>query len=40
VDKLRKGISTTAACISCNQCWHPRGIRCGQLQKESSVRNA
>ena len=40
VDKLRKGVSTTAACISCNQCWHPRGIRCGQLQKESSVSNA
>ncbi len=40
VDKLRRGISTAAACISCNQCWHPHGIRCGQLQKESSVSNA
>jgi 2,4-dienoyl-CoA reductase-like NADH-dependent reductase (Old Yellow Enzyme family) len=33
VEKLRKGLSDKAACISCNQCWHPKGIRCAQLLK-------
>ncbi len=31
VEKIRKGLTDRAACISCNQCWHPRGIRCAQL---------
>jgi 2,4-dienoyl-CoA reductase-like NADH-dependent reductase (Old Yellow Enzyme family) len=39
VEKLRKGITDRAACISCNQCWHPRGIRCAQLQKTEPDRS-
>ncbi|MFN3466238.1 MAG: NADH:flavin oxidoreductase [Candidatus Brocadiales bacterium] len=34
VERLRKGLTDKAACISCNQCWHPKGIRCAQLEKE------
>ncbi len=34
VEKFRKGLADRAACISCNQCWHPRGIRCAQLVKD------
>jgi 2,4-dienoyl-CoA reductase-like NADH-dependent reductase (Old Yellow Enzyme family) len=34
VEKLRKGLTDKAACISCNQCWHPKGIRCAQLLKK------
>ena len=34
VEKLRKGISTAAACISCNQCFNPDGIRCAQISNE------
>jgi 2,4-dienoyl-CoA reductase-like NADH-dependent reductase (Old Yellow Enzyme family) len=30
VNKIREG-KTEADCISCNQCWHPEGIRCAQL---------
>lgn len=33
VERLRKGLTSKAACISCNQCWHPKGIRCAQLIK-------
>ncbi len=33
VEKLRKNLTTRAACISCNQCWHPKGIRCAHLLK-------
>jgi 2,4-dienoyl-CoA reductase-like NADH-dependent reductase (Old Yellow Enzyme family) len=35
VDKFRKGLITQAACISCNQCFHPKGIRCAQLAKDA-----
>ncbi|MFQ5862354.1 MAG: NADH:flavin oxidoreductase [Candidatus Brocadiales bacterium] len=37
VDRLRKGLATKSACISCNQCWHPDGIRCAQLAKTSPL---
>lgn len=30
VNKIREG-KTRADCISCNQCWNPKGIRCAQL---------
>lgn len=31
VEKFKKKLSTKSACISCNQCWHPQGIRCAQI---------
>lgn len=34
VERLRKGLAEKASCISCNQCWHPQGIRCAQLVKD------
>ncbi|MEE9584249.1 MAG: NADH:flavin oxidoreductase, partial [Candidatus Brocadiales bacterium] len=36
VERLRKGLATKAACISCNQCWHPDGIRCAQVSNTSA----
>ncbi|HHT9155947.1 MAG TPA: oxidoreductase [Candidatus Tripitaka sp. YC43] len=33
VERLRKGLTDRASCISCNQCWHPQGIRCAQIAK-------
>jgi len=36
VKKFRLGMAHKSACISCNQCFNPRGIRCAQLQKSSS----
>ncbi|HCN20059.1 MAG: NADH peroxidase [Planctomycetes bacterium RIFCSPHIGHO2_02_FULL_50_42] len=34
IDKLRTGRATKSECISCNQCWHPDGIRCTQISKQ------
>ncbi|MDI6761014.1 MAG: NADH:flavin oxidoreductase [Candidatus Brocadiaceae bacterium] len=34
IEKLRKGLKDKSDCISCNQCWHPQGIRCAQLVKD------
>lgn len=34
VERLRKGLTEKASCISCNQCWHPKGIRCAQIGKQ------
>ncbi|MGR3311509.1 MAG: NADH:flavin oxidoreductase [Candidatus Brocadiales bacterium] len=31
VNKIRAGTKTKADCISCNQCWNPKGIRCAHL---------
>ncbi|MEE9515123.1 MAG: hypothetical protein V3V54_03740, partial [Candidatus Brocadiales bacterium] len=37
VEKLRTGLATRAACISCNQCFSPDGIRCAQISNSSST---
>ncbi|OHB93804.1 MAG: hypothetical protein A3E19_00980 [Planctomycetes bacterium RIFCSPHIGHO2_12_FULL_52_36] len=34
VERFRKGLAEKASCISCNQCWHPKGIRCAQIGKQ------
>lgn len=35
VNRLRSGLATKSACISCNQCWHPDGIRCAHISGTS-----
>ncbi|HHT9140053.1 MAG TPA: oxidoreductase [Candidatus Tripitaka californicus] len=37
VERLKKGLAEKASCISCNQCWHPKGIRCAQLAKKQGL---
>jgi 2,4-dienoyl-CoA reductase-like NADH-dependent reductase (Old Yellow Enzyme family) len=32
VKGFREGSVTRSACISCNKCFNPRGIRCGDLK--------
>lgn len=39
VERLRNGLAEKASCISCNQCWHPKGIRCAQLAKKTGARD-
>jgi len=34
VKHFREGRETKSACISCNKCFHPRGIRCAELLKK------
>ncbi|MFQ5956232.1 MAG: NADH:flavin oxidoreductase [Candidatus Brocadiales bacterium] len=37
VDRLRRGLVAKSSCISCNQCWHPDGIRCAQISSTASL---
>ncbi|MEE9201209.1 MAG: NADH:flavin oxidoreductase [Candidatus Brocadiales bacterium] len=36
VERLKKGLATKAACISCNQCFNPEGIRCAQIAETAA----
>jgi len=33
VKHFREGLTAASACISCNKCFNPRGIRCAELPK-------
>jgi 2,4-dienoyl-CoA reductase-like NADH-dependent reductase (Old Yellow Enzyme family) len=33
VKHFREGLTSKSECISCNKCFNPRGIRCGDLKK-------
>jgi 2,4-dienoyl-CoA reductase-like NADH-dependent reductase (Old Yellow Enzyme family) len=33
VQKFRLGVSAKSACISCNKCFNPRGLSCGDLKE-------
>jgi 2,4-dienoyl-CoA reductase-like NADH-dependent reductase (Old Yellow Enzyme family) len=33
VKHFREGLTLKSECISCNKCFNPRGIRCGELKK-------
>ena len=35
VKKFRNGTAKKAACISCNLCFNPRGIKCGAIKRNS-----
>jgi 2,4-dienoyl-CoA reductase-like NADH-dependent reductase (Old Yellow Enzyme family) len=34
VKHFREGLAAASACVSCNKCFNPRGIRCAELPKE------
>jgi 2,4-dienoyl-CoA reductase-like NADH-dependent reductase (Old Yellow Enzyme family) len=36
IKQFRLGKVETAACISCNKCFNPRGIKCGDLHTKAS----
>lgn len=33
VKRFREGLADNSACVSCNKCFNPRGIRCAELPK-------
>jgi 2,4-dienoyl-CoA reductase-like NADH-dependent reductase (Old Yellow Enzyme family) len=39
VKQFRLGNIETAACISCNKCFNPRGIKCGDLYAQQRLKN-
>ncbi|MCJ7486412.1 MAG: NADH:flavin oxidoreductase [Candidatus Aminicenantes bacterium] len=38
VKHFREGLTGKSACISCNKCFNPRGIRCAELPKKAEDR--
>ncbi|MCX6565432.1 MAG: NADH:flavin oxidoreductase [Candidatus Aminicenantes bacterium] len=36
VRRFRLGLSTRSGCVSCNKCFNPRGLACGDLKKHPS----